>query len=351
VDQKLPTIQDVARCAEVSTATVSRALSQPGQVSKSARERVNRAVSETGYIVNQAARSLRAHTTRTILVALPDISNPFFSTILDTIERSFADRGYATLITNRGRGERPHERLAGHLRSNRADGIILMDGQADVGDVLALYGPGGTAPIVIACEAIEGVDVPTVKTDNCGAAAIAVGHLTGLGHRRIGHVTSPRGNILGRERGKGFCKGLAAAGIAHEAALEIEGDFKTESGARAAQYFLGLDTPPSAIFCDNDIMALGLISELRSNGLSVPDDFSVIGFDDIDVAARLSPPLTTMRQARAEIGSLAAKALIDLLADPKRAVPKEQILDAELVVRHSTARYVSGGPGRPARPG
>ncbi|NOZ31830.1 MAG: LacI family transcriptional regulator [Alphaproteobacteria bacterium] len=313
MDQKHPTIQDVARHANVSTATVSRALSQPGQVSKAARERVTRAVSETGYIVNQAARSLRARTTRTILVALPDISNPFFSTILDSIERTIADRGYATLITNRGRGSKPHERLAGHLRSNRADGIILMDGLADLADVLRLYGPGDTAPVVIACEAIENVNLPTVKTDNQGASAIAVDHLAKLGHRRIGHVTSPAGNVLGRERGRGFRDGLIAHGIEFDPILETEGDFKAESGARAAQYFLGLDHPPSAIFCDNDIMALGLISELRSKGYSVPDDFSVVGFDDIEVAARLSPPLTTMRQARPRIGFLAANALIDIL--------------------------------------
>ena len=337
---KTPTIQDVARFANVSTATVSRALSNPEKVSEGTRARVSDAINATGYTLNQAARSLRQRTSKTILVGVPDIGNTFFSSILDAIEREAALRGYVVLVSNRYSGANLARQLGEYFRSHRADGLLVLDGSLDLEQLLELTGEPTALPLVMACEEIPDAPFHTVKTDNTRAAAVATQHLIDLGHSRIGHITGPCGNVLRHERLAGFDHALAAAGLPARPDWIFSGNFQMESGYAAALAYVAMADRPSAIFAANDEMAIGFLSGLRERGLDCPRDISVIGFDDLAVALHYAPPLTTMRQPREKIGQIAAATLIDILEGGGETGPRRIVLNSELVIRGSTAQYL-----------
>jgi LacI family transcriptional regulator, repressor for deo operon, udp, cdd, tsx, nupC, and nupG len=338
--RKTPTIQDVARFAQVSTATVSRALSSPERVSEGTRARVSEAVRVTGYTLNQAARSLRQRTARTILVGLPDIRNPFFSSILDAIEREAALRGYGVLVANRFCGDDPARRLREYFLSNRADGLLLLDGSLPLEQLMELTGEPAAVPLVVACEEIPNAPFHTVKTDNTDAAECATQHLIDLGHRHIGHILGPADNVLTGERLEGFSRAMGKAGLPIAPQWLFPGDFRMESGHIAARLFMEQRTRPSAVFAANDETAIGFLSGLREHGIECPRDLSVIGFDDLEVALHYAPPLTTMRQPREALGRLAAEMLIDILeGDAKGRAPRRIVLHSEMIVRSSTAPH------------
>ena len=334
-----PTIQDVARQADVSTATVSRALSHPEKVSRHTLARVSDAVRVTGYTPNQSARSLRQRTARTILVALPDIGNPFFSVILAAVEREAASRGYGVLVANGFSEGQSGMRMRDYFLSNRVDGLLLFDGSVDLEQLMMLTGAPAPVPLIVACEEIPRAPFHTVKTDNAYAAQQATRHLIGLGHRQIGHICGPRGNVLTAERAAGFAEAMQAAGLAVDAEWYLPGGFDMQAGVTAAQRFVSLCRRPTAIFAANDETAIGFIAGLRQHGLDCPGDVSVVGFDDLDLAAHVWPPLTTMRQPRAALGRTAATALIDVIEGERGSrVPLYMVLSSELIVRASTSR-------------
>lgn len=337
--RKTPTIQDVARHAKVSAATVSRVLSSPERVSTSTRERVNAAVEATGYTINQAARSLRMRAARTILIALPNIGNPFYSTILDAAVNEAASRGYGVLVANR-LGENPTQWLRDYFFSNRADGLLLFDASLDTEELSNLPVVRNTLPLVVVCDELLDPRFHTVTSDNFDASRRAVQHLIGLGHTRIGHVRGRQVKNLANQRWLGFQAAMHAAGLNFRSDWVIQGDHSMPSGHEAGHKFAQLKDRPSAMFIANDEMAIGFVSAIREHGLDCPRDVSLIGFDDIAVARHYAPPLTTMRQPREQIGTVATEALIDILEgalferDPLRVV-----LNCELVVRSSTARF------------
>ncbi len=337
--RKTPTIQDVARFANVSTATVSRALSYPDRVSESTRARVSEAIRVTGYTLNQTARSLRQRSARTILVALPDIRNSFFSSILDAVEREATNRGYGVLVANLFLAHAPARRLQDYMLSNRADGLLLLDGSLDVATLQALATAPYSVPLVVACEEIPNSGFHTVLTDNVQAAERATRHLIDLGHRKIGHLLGPEHNVVARDRLAGFSRALQEAGLPIRQNWLFRGNFEMESGFGAAAHFMSLAERPSAVFAANDESAIGFLSGLRQRGIVCPRDVSVVGFDDLGVAAHYTPPLTTMRQPREMLGRMAAETLIDILEDIDQ--PRGQlrmVLNSDLIVRESTGR-------------
>lgn len=337
--KKTPTIQDVARIADVSTATVSRALSNPERVSESTRARISDAVRIIGYTPNQSARSLRQRTARTILVALPDIGNPFFSTILDAVERAAGLRGYGVLVANRFSGADSGRRMRDYFLSNRVDGLLLFDGSIDIEQLMVLTGNPTPVPLIVACEEIANAPFHTVKTDNSFASEMATRHLIELGHCRIGHIRGPEGNVLTLERASGFTRAMQAAGLEIRSEWVFPGSFAMESGVTAAEAFIRLNDRPTAVFAANDESAIGFISGLRHHGFDCPGDVSVVGFDDLAIAAYVWPPLTTMRQPTAALGRIAAGALIDVIEGERRSrVPMHMVLSSEIIVRGSTAR-------------
>ncbi len=336
--RKTPTIQDVARFANVSTATVSRALSNPGRVSEGTRARVSEAIRATGYTLNQAARSLRQRSSRTILVALPDIRNTFFSTILDAIEREATHRGYGMLVANLFLAQEPAQRLQDYMLSNRADGLLLLDGSLDVAMLQSLVAAPHSVPLVVACEEIPNSGFHMVLTDNLQASERATRHLIDLGHKRIGHLLGPERNIVARERLAGFTRAITQAGLPLRPSWQWRGNFEMESGFAAASQFMSLEERPTAVFAANDESAIGFLSGLRQHGVECPRDISLVGFDDLAVAAHYAPPLTTMRQPRELLGRMAAEALIDILEDVEQQRGRLRIvLNSDLIVRESTA--------------
>lgn len=329
-------IQDVARLADVSTATVSRALATPERVSPEARARVLEAIAKTGYVPNPAARTLRSQKTYMVLVVLPDLANTFFSKILRGIEETLFEAGYGMIISDLDGSPEKEAHFAAFTAAGRVDGAILLNGHLfgqsrDGGGHPAKIG----IPLVALCEAIPGADIPQIEIDNRIAASRMTQHLASLGHRRIAYVSGPATNILERERFQGYKDGLEAAGLPFDPALVLPGDYTIGSGVRTGQDLVARSTRPTAVFCTSDEMAIGLMRTLFSAGLRVPDDISVAGFDDIEFAAVAEPSLTTIRQPRRELGQAAAAALIDLLQG--RPSPKRIRLETDLVIRDSVA--------------
>lgn len=323
------TIADVARIAGVSTATVSRTLSNPGMVSEGTRAAVLSAVEKTGYSANVLARNLRRRRTGGVLALAPNIANPFFSEILAGMSDVLDAAGLNLLVADTHIGERGRQRLVEYADRSRADGLLVLDGELDK----TLAERPQCPPVVQVCEVVVGLDAPRVVADNAGGAAAAVAHLVGRGHARIGRVTGPAANSLTRGRDSGFRTAMSASGLEIRPEWCIEGDFSFGAGHVAARHVLSLPDRPSAMFCDNDEMACGLISAFQRAGLDVPTDMAVVGFDDIELSRHLTPALTTIRQPRRQIGRDAASMLLDRLDGRRDAM--EETVPVELVVRDS----------------
>ncbi|MGP9820824.1 LacI family DNA-binding transcriptional regulator [Salinarimonas sp. NSM] len=323
-------ITDVARLADVSTATVSRVLAHPERVAPATRARVEEAVARLGWVPNPAARTLRSQKTRMVLVVLPDLENVFFSRILRGIEETLAAAGYGMIIADLGPASPRAGALAAFAR-RQVDGVVLLNGRR--------LGPEAQdMPTIALCEAIPDAAIPQIVIDNRAAARRVVAHLVGLGHRRIAHLAGPEGNVLEIERAAGYEEGLRDAGIAHDADLVWPGDYTLEAGVAAASRLLDARArdpgPPTAVFASNDTMAIGLVGALQEAGLAVPGDVSVAGFDDIEFASMCRPALTTVRQPRRDLGRVAAEAMLATLAG--RETSASGPLATELVVRAST---------------
>lgn len=338
--QKKPsTIKDVARVAGVSTATVSRALSKPQAVSQATREAVLEAARHTGYQINQAARNLRTRKTRTIVVFVPNLGNPFFSNILSGIEATAAESGMNVLVVDTNSSENRSKSIRNYLSNALADGIIVMDGTLPP-ELLTAHHPSHPAPpVVFACEWSPAAPFPSVRTDNRGGGFMAAKHLLSLGHSRIGLLRGPRENVLTHERELGLRKGLADAGLELHEKMIFEGDFSIESGATAADAFMSLKDRPTGVFCSSDMMAVGFISALNKYGIQTPGNVSVVAFDDIMIAPHFIPALTTIHQPRERIGVTAASFLIDAIKDAKSQTRRDVVtLPVELIIRDSTAQ-------------
>jgi LacI family repressor for deo operon, udp, cdd, tsx, nupC, and nupG len=330
-------IHDVAKRAGVSTATVSRALSRPDLVSPETRRTVLRAIKHLSYTPNSAAKHLRTRRSGKFLVTVPDISNPFFSLILQGIEDEAHRKGYAVLVGDTQHDPKREARYVMMLLRQEADGLIFLGHRlpkpaaALVRSMAPRY-----APVVNGCEFSPRLGVPSVHIDNATAAADAMDHLYRLGHRRIGIVTGPLVSPLSRDRLAG-ATARARAERAERDLVVVQGDFSIAAGAAGAERLLNRPQRPTAVFCFNDEMAIGVIEIARQRGVRVPRDLSVIGFDDIRFARHLDPPLTTIAQPMREIGEGTVRMLVDILAG-RPIAPVSVTLPHTLVVRSSTAR-------------
>ncbi len=341
MNPKAPSIRDVAEAAGVSTATVSRALSSPDKVSPTARDAVFRAVEATGYRVNMAARNLRKRETGAVAVLVPNLANPFFSAILSGIAEVMSGAGYNVLVNDTTPFDQAGHHFPEFANAQHVDGLIVLDGLLDQAALDNLGPPQIRPPTVYACEWSDLIDRPRVIIDNEAAGRGAVAHLISLGHRRIGHLCGPPQNVLTRARLKGAKAAMAAAGLTMSPDWIYPGDFSLDSGARAAAAWCAAENRPTAVFCASDVMAIGFIGALLRRGIAVPGQVSVVGFDDLDMAAHFVPSLTTVHQPRTDIGRAAAGLLLERmdLAPAIRArgpVPR-LVLETELVLRESTA--------------
>ncbi len=336
IGRRSVTITDVARRAGVSTATVSRTLAMPERVAEKTQAAVFSAIHETGYIPNATARSLRARSTKMVLALLNGIGDSFFTAILNAVEEALFDAGYG-MVMGDTRGDTARESHYDRLvRSGQVDGVLLFSGRMPAPRFAEL---DASVPLTLVCNDIPGVSVPVVESANRDAARTLTEYLLSVGHRRIAHITGPMRGPESEDRIAGYRDALAAAGIAYDPCLVWQGSYRAETGAQvAASDFLPMTDRPTAVFAANDESAIGFIKAVRDAGLSVPEDVSVAGFDDIGYAALFDPGLTTMRQPRAELGRVAAQILVRRMSGKAApASPRITRLPCTLVVRESVA--------------
>lgn len=333
----MSSIKDVARLAGVSTATVSRTLAEPDKVSESTRKKVHAAIQRSGYVRNELARSFRMQSTQTILVLVPDIGNPFYSLIIQGFEEVAQKHGYRLLL---GDTQNNSERESEYLQSvmqRQVDGVISL---IHTLPSILEFKDGKPVPLVMVCEHQCDAAVSSIGIDNIAAAVLATRHLLDLGHRRIAFINGPAHTPLSKDRLRGYREALKAAGLTYDKNLVVRGDFSLLSGERAAEALLDTKIKFSAVFAANDAMGIGAIKVLRARKLKVPEDISVMGFDDIEFAQYVEPPLSTIHQPRREIGRAAMLRMIAMLSG-EGAAPVQAVLGHELVVRGSTARLKS----------
>jgi len=303
-------------------------------VSAETRARVTRAVDLLGFIPNSTAKNLRRASTRKLLVTVPDISNPFFSLILQGIEDAAHRHNYSVLFGDTQHDECREERYALMLKSKEADGLIFLGHRLpEAAAVLAQSAAPNCAPIVNGCEFNPRLGVPSVHIDNARAAADVMHLLHDLGHRRIGVVTGPLVSPLSRDRLRGATTTARRRGGAD--LVVVNGDFSVPSGIEAGSELLADAKPPTAIFCFNDEMAMGVLEVARQKRLRVPKDLSVVGFDDIRFAQYTQPPLTTISQPMRAIGEGTVRLLLSIIDDPA-VTPESVTLPHMLVTREST---------------
>jgi LacI family repressor for deo operon, udp, cdd, tsx, nupC, and nupG len=328
----MSSIKDVARLAGVSTATVSRTLSDPDKVTEETRRKVQAAIRRSGYVANALARSFRTQRTQTILVLVPNIGNPFYSLIIQGLEEVAQRYGYRILVGNtQNQHERETEYLQGAMQ-RQVDGVISLGSTLPV---IETRKGMPAVPLVMACEYLRNdTAVSSVSIDNIAAAMVATEHLLELGHREIAFINGPAQTPLSKGRLLGYRRALKARGVAYDKARVVRGDFSLASGERAARELLASGVKFTAIFSASDAMAIGAFKELRRAGVEVPQQVSVVGFDDIELADYVEPPLTTIRQPRREIGRATMQLMIDKLMHNKEKT-ETIVLPHSLVVRSS----------------
>jgi len=332
----MTSIRKVSHLAGVSVATVSRAMRHPDRVKEETRKKVFEAIEAVGYRPNMMARNFRAKKAFAIVVLVPNIANPFFSRVIRGIEQVSQQEGYSVLLGDtQGLKERESEYVS-LVSSRQADGIIQLS--ANVQGVLdVLDNTDGPIPLVNACECAANAPCPTIRVDNVGAAKMATEHLIELGHERIGIILGPGDSPLTKDRLKGYKQALKDHDLPFDKHLAVSGDFSLGSGRRAVAALRAINDPPTAIFCNNDEMAIGAMHRVKKDGFSVPGDISIVGFDDIEFASYVDPLLTTVSQPTEEIGKVAFSVLLDLL-EGRTPEQMDYVLPTELIVRESTAR-------------
>lgn len=334
----MSTMRDVARHAGVSIATVSHVINGTRPVSDELRERVLQSMDVLRYQRNTLARALRSRQSGIIGVIVPDNSNPFFAEVAQGIEDICLEQEYSLIVCN---SSNDLGRLLVHTRTlsaRQADGIIF----ATSGDDFAVVREELRDDIPIVVIDLTTRDIPTdaVLFDNFKGGWLATRHLLDLGHRRIACITGPSRESVRRNRELGYKQALAEASVPVDHALVREGDFKPGSAYQHTLDLLRLPDPPTAIFASNDLMAMGALRAARELGRSVPDELSVVGFDNIELAAFTVPALTTIHIPKNEMGQAAARLLLARIEKPDRPIEKA-VVEIELVVRESTARPAS----------
>ncbi len=340
----MTTLKELAARAGVHPSTISRVVNgDPLQrVSAETRARIEALLAETDYQPDIVARSLRLKQTFVLAMLVPDVTNPLFAGIFLGVEDVAVTAGYTVILANTD-GSRARERHhLQQLEARKADGIILAS--ASLSDPSVHWLRERSICHVLAYRFSDNDD-PFVGVDDAAGAATATRHLIELGHRRIAHLAGPRNVSTAVSRKQGFRAALKAADLRCPAELVVEAGFAEESGWKAMESLLGLPAPPTAVFAVDDMTAIGAYQAVLDRGLRIPEDVAIIGFNDVPLASRLEPGLSTMRVPVREIGSVAAQALLNQLGDDDYR-PCRLILQPELVVRASTDPKA---PGRGAK--
>ncbi|AZO93688.1 LacI family DNA-binding transcriptional regulator [Halocella sp. SP3-1] len=322
------TIRDIAEMCDVSTATVSRVLNSPDQVAEKTREKVLQVIKEENYIPNQIAKNLNSNITNNIALFIFDIMNPFFTKLIKEANRIAFDWNYSLIICDTENEKERELKYLNYINKSKFAGLILTEGIS--GEILEKLDP--SYPVVCIDRYINSNsnrNYPIITSENREGARKAVEYLVTLNHKKIAHVSGTPGVKTADERKQGYLDIVEKYELPVDERYIYTGDFRTESGIKALEYFLSLEEMPTAIFCANDLMAKGLLGRSMSLNINVPGDLSIIGFDGILNNSYYK--LTTVKQSIAQMAAVAMKELINLI-EKKTVSPKERKIPGKLIV-------------------
>jgi LacI family repressor for deo operon, udp, cdd, tsx, nupC, and nupG len=330
-----PSIKDIAKLARVSHSTVSRALQNSPLVNAETAEKIRQIARDSGYRASAVARGLVTKRTQTIGLVVTTVADPFASEVVSGLEQAANDHGYAVFLAESNGEPEREKKIVQSFAERRVDGIVVTSSR-----VGALYLPllsEMMVPIVLVNNQHPGAFVHSVMIGNLEGSKAAASHLVGLGHRRIAYLGDQFGYQSDTERLAGYREALETAGIPFLPELVVHGNGKPPEAMEAMDKLLALPEPPTAVCCYNDMSALGAMRSIRLHGLKVPEDISVVGFDDLFLASYTQPPLTTVRQPMRRMGQLAMESLFKLMSGTESEIRIR--VDAELIVRESTGPW------------
>lgn len=334
-NKRATSLKDVADAAGVSVTTVSRMLNGSLQLPPETKLRIDKAIHELKYEPNPHARRLSRGRSDTIGLVVPDIANPFFATLVATIEEEADKRGLA--LSLHATLNRPGREIA-YLRSlgrNHVDGLVFVTNHPDDGELAALINQ--TGKVVVVDEDVPNAMVPKLFCDNEQGGYLVGRHLAEYGHRRVLYIGGPQEMISTRRRYKGLERAMIEHGTGIDGLIRYEGDYTVEFGRAAGRRFLDEGKPATAIFASSDEIAIGLIEVLRGQGVSIPGEVSIVGFDDVGPLHLFAPPLTAIRQPVRAIGERALSLLLETDWQQRGDFTSEELLPIEIVVRDSVA--------------
>ncbi|MCX3061237.1 LacI family DNA-binding transcriptional regulator [Streptomyces beihaiensis] len=332
-------IKDVARVSGVSVGTVSNVINRPQAVAEETRARVQAAIESLGYVRSESARQLRAGRSRIMGLLVLDMGNPFFVDVARGAERAAREAGLGVMVCNSAQDPAEEAEYLSLFAEQRVRGVLLTPAEA-TGSTVERF-RRHDIPFVLVDRVAEGGGECSVSVDDVTGGALAVRHLTGAGHRRVAYVSGPFALNQVRDRRQGALRALDEAGLTPAALHELPVDRQdVVAGRDAGARLLGLAERPTAVFCANDLLALGVLQALYAAGVRVPEDIAIVGYDDIEFAAAAAVPLTSVRQPAVAMGALAAGLLLDEIeaADGEAAAHEHRsvVLQPELVVRRSS---------------
>lgn len=326
----MPTIMDVAKAAGVSTATISRVVNGNGYVKEETKQRVLDVIQDLGYFPSAIGQSLRRNRTNVIMVIARELNNPFLATVIRSIESVARDHEYSVILHEYSPDLMRADDLEHFISTRKIDGMIFLTAEAKLKEFQRI---SEKCPTVLACEYVEYMDIPSISIDNIAAVMDVMKYLVSLGHTDILFLNGTTENITCRDRLRGYRIYLEQNGLSFNPQLVIPVDCTSECAYQAVTQAFDTGKRFSAVFCGSDVMAIGAMKAVRDRGLRVPDDISIIGFDDIEFAEYIEPSLTTVYQPGSEIGELAMKMWLDLYEGKPVEYPLK--MEHQLRIRNS----------------
>jgi LacI family transcriptional regulator len=331
----MSTIQDVAKRAGVAPITASRVLNNSGYASEETRARVKAAAEALGYVPNTLARGLRSKRTQTLALVMTDITNPFFTLIARGVEDTASNSGYTVIFCNTDESESEEQKYLNILVQKQVDGILLVPACSESRSVKFLR--SNEIPFVLIDRSIPGTESDLIRCDSEQGAYNLTQHLIELGHQRVVAITGPYEVSTSQDRASGYQRAMEAAGLT-DLARVYYGSFTQDSGYELANQALALDPHPTAILGANNFISIGILKALRDVRLNVPEDMSVVGFDDLPASMIVDPFLTVAAQPAYQMGSQATELLLKRITGQLPEVSQEIILPTEMIVRRSSGQ-------------